>query len=141
MAQVIWNSDIDVYNTQVIPIPIARTIAKYLPISDLLNFRLISSNANKSVEESRIWVSLLKEIGLWNPNKKTKKSDDDKPITPLNCMDKSIGDPLKAKIRMLSIYKSLNQYYIDLHSSKPYDKLKIFSHFQNPEQQCKILNS
>lgn len=141
MAQVIWNSDIDVYNSQVIPISVARSIAKYLPISDLLNFRLISSNANKSVDDSRLWVSLLKEIGIWKTNKRSKKADDDKPRTALNCMDSFTGDPLKAKIRMLTIYKCLNQYYVDLHSSKPYDKLKIFSHFQNPEQQCKILNS
>lgn len=56
MAQVIWNSDIDVYNSQVIPVLVARNISKYLSVQDLLSFGQVSRNTFRTVNDPNLWV-------------------------------------------------------------------------------------
>lgn len=142
MAQVIWNSDIDVYNPQVIPIPIAKAITRHLPIPDLLNFSCVSKNTHKTVNDPRIWVSMLKEIGAWDESSRVDGEDTLPPkLDPLNCMTSKVLDPSIAKWRVIYIFKSLDSYYLDLLTNKSYDKLRIFQDFQSPEEQCKILNN
>ena len=75
MAQVIWNSDIDVYNKDVIPINIAKNIAKYLPIQDLLSFSQVSKNCHLAVTDPKLWVSMLKGMGVWQEAKQLTKQD------------------------------------------------------------------
>lgn len=142
MAQVIWNSDIDVYNPQVIPIPIARAISRYLPIPDLLTFSCVSKNANRTVNDPKLWISMLKDVGVWlNQSNLKDEKDPQSKLDPLNCMSFKTLDPLSAKRLVLGIFGCLDAYYLDLLSNKSYDKLKIFQDFQTPEEQCKILNN
>ncbi|EGV63295.1 F-box protein: endocytic membrane traffic, recycling ReCYcling 1 [Yamadazyma tenuis] len=142
MAQVIWNSDIDVYNPDVIAIPVAQGIVKYLAIADLLVFSRVSKNAYKTVNDPQIWISMLKEIGLWRKEGTNETKDiNSLKLNALNCMDQACSTPARAKKIVLGIHKSLEKFYVDLLSNKSYDKLKIFQEFQSPEEQCKILNN
>ncbi|KAK6458811.1 F-box protein: endocytic membrane traffic, recycling recycling 1 [Scheffersomyces xylosifermentans] len=147
MAQVIWNSDIDVYNPSVIPHTIARNIAKYLPIQDLLSFARASKNTYKAVNDPNLWISRLNGMGLWEsaqvPSKeKPLRTSDLKELdNPLSCLDHIYKSSKAAKIQVLKIHRCLNPYYSDLLLNKPYDRLRIFKDFQTPEEQAKILNN
>ncbi|CAH6718819.1 recyclin-1 [[Candida] jaroonii] len=142
MAQVIWNPDIDVYNSSVMPLSVAKNIAKYLPIGDILNFGAVSKNANLAIEDSTLWLTMAKSVGVWSNNpEKNIPYNDTRPFTGLDCMDGSISDPKVARSRILAIYRCLDKYYTDLLSNKSYDKLKIFQDYHTPEEQCKILNN
>ena len=93
MAQVIWNSDIDVYNKDVIPINIAKNIAKYLPIQDLLSFSQVSKNCHLAVTDPKLWVSMLKGMGVWQEAKQLTKQDikSNQKVTPLGLSKRSIN--------------------------------------------------
>lgn len=143
MAQVIWNSDIDVYNSQVIPVLVAKNISKYLSVQDLLSFGQVSRNTFKTVNDSNLWVSKLKEMGVWDrgivPNGSSiEMSGLDSPLT---CLDKVVKSPKAAKLQVRKIYRCLHPYYNDLLSHKSYNKLKIFKDFHTPEDQAKILDN
>lgn len=143
MAQVIWNSDIDVYNQDVIPVLVAQCICKYLPVQDLLSFSLISKNAYKVSNDPSLWVSKFKSMKLWDRAKEVPltKNDSRKLEDPLVCFDHIIKNPKTAKFQLLKIHKAISPYYLDLLSNKPYDNLKIFKQFKTPEDQSKILNN
>lgn len=147
MAQVIWNSDIDVYKKDVIPVNIARTIAGYLPIQDLLSFSLVSKNTNLAVNDPKLWISRLKGMDVWNTAISLSKEDIKKNIqgdylnSPLTCMDYVYKSSKNAKYQVLKIYKCLQGYYNDLLINKNYNRLKIFKHFHTPEDQSKILKN
>lgn len=143
MAQVIWNSDIDVYNSQVIPVLVAKNISKYLSVQDLLSFGQVSRNTFKTVNDSNLWVSKLKEMGVWDrgivPNGSSiEMSGLDSPLT---CLEKVVKSPKAAKLQVRKIYRCLYPYYNDLLSHKSYNKLKIFKDFHTPEDQAKILDN
>lgn len=142
MAQVVWNTDIDVYNPHVIPVTVAEGIAKYLSISDLLIFRTISKNTYLAVSDNKLWYSMIIELGLWSksPSQESDLSTATQ-TTPLNCLDTFILNINDSEQKVLEIYRHLDVYYTDLLSNKPYDRLKIFQEFQHPEDQCKILNN
>ncbi|EDK39308.2 hypothetical protein PGUG_03406 [Meyerozyma guilliermondii ATCC 6260] len=144
MSKVIWNNDIDAYNPQVMPLSVARNIAKYLPIKDLLSFAQVSRNTYKAVRNHNLWVGKLKEMNLWN----TAIDPGDGHIVlprelsnPLTCMDTIYKVPKLARSQVISIYKALATYYYDLASNKPYDKLKLFKDFTTPQQQSLILRN
>lgn len=147
MAQVIWNADIDVYNPQVIPSPIARNVAKYLSIPDLLLFSKVSRNAYKAANDPLTWIARLKAMELWDsaeipPKDRPLKSSDFHNLdNPLLCLDKIYRTSKGAKIQVLKIHKSLSPYYNDIQLNKPYDRLRIFKDFQSPEDQAKILSN
>lgn len=143
MAQVIWNPDIDVYDTHVIPLPVAENIAKYLCVQDLLAFGEVSRNTRKTVDNPKLWVSKLKEMGLWDNAYPTseKRRINLNDLNPLTCMNEIIKSTKAAKVQVLKIYKCLNSYYSDLILHKPYDKLNIFKDFQTPEDQATILTN
>ena len=143
MAQVIWNSDIDVYNSQVIPVLVAKNISKYLSVQDLLSFGQVSRNTFKTVNDSNLWVSKLKEMGVWDQGvipsgSKVEMNGLDSPLT---CLDKVVKSPKAAKLQVRKIYRCLYPYYSDLLSHKSYNKLKIFKDFHTPEDQAKILDN
>ncbi|CAD1811851.1 Exocyst complex component Sec10 family protein [Candida parapsilosis] len=147
MAQVIWNTDIDVYNRTVIPLSIARSIANYLPIQDLLSFSLISKNAHEAVNDPTLWVSILKEMGVWDHARQVTKEDIRKNAkmpyldSPLTCLDYVYRSLKNAKYQTLKIHKCLFRYYNDLLVTKSYDNLKLLKDFQTPEDQAKILTN
>lgn len=140
MAQVIWNPDIDVYNSSVIPLSVAKNIAKYLPIGDILSFGAVSKNTNLACKDHNLWLTMARSVGIWS-NNPDSPYDISTVFTELNCMDVPVLDPKIARSRILGIYKCLDNYYTDLLSNKSYDKLKIFQNYQTPEEQCKILNN
>ncbi|KAK6462981.1 F-box protein: endocytic membrane traffic, recycling recycling 1 [Scheffersomyces coipomensis] len=145
MANLLWNSDIDVYNTEVIPLSVAEGIAKYLPVQDLLTFARVSKNTYKSVNNPKLWVSKLKSLQVWNSAISLKQEDlaDPKALNyldnPLHCLDKVVKSSKMAKLQVLKIHRSLWPYYKDLLSNKPFDRLLIFKDFETPEDQAKIL--
>ncbi|KAF6069691.1 Exocyst complex component Sec10 family protein [Candida albicans] len=151
MAQVIWNSDIDVYNKDVIPINIAKNIAKYLPIQDLLSFSQVSKNCHLAVTDPKLWVSMLKGMGVWQEAKQLTKQDiksNQKSNTPggylndpLTCMDYIYRSNKNAKYQVIKIYKCLHEFYNDLLIQQNYNRLKIFKRFQTPQDQVKILKN
>lgn len=143
MAQVIWNSDIDVYNSQVIPVLVARNISKYLSVQDLLSFGQVSRNTFRTVNDPNLWVSKLKDMGVWEHGimPSSQKIELYGLDNPLVCLDKVVKSPKVAKLQVRKIYRCLYPYYNDLLSHKPYNKLKIFKDFQTPEDQAKILDN
>ncbi|KAI5964172.1 RCY1 [Candida pseudojiufengensis] len=147
MAQVIWNSDIDVYNKDVIPTSIAKNIANYLPIRDLLSFGLISKNTYEAVNDPKIWISFLKIMDVWNKaipiTKDEIRQNPKMPYleNPLTCLDYIFRSSKNAKYQTLKIHKCLSKYYYELLINKGYDKLRIFKDFQTPEEQAKILSN
>lgn len=72
MSKVLWNSDIDVYNSQVIPLSIARNICKNLSIPDLITFAAVSRNTYRLVNDNELWVSKFKTMGIWDKAKEPK---------------------------------------------------------------------
>lgn len=147
MAQVVWNSDIDVYNLDVMPFLVAKEIASYLPIQDLLSFAKVSRNTNRAVNQSALWISRLREMGVWdNATQITKDQLRKNPRmtyleSPLSCLDYVYKSNKNAKYQMLKIHCCLHPYYNDLLLNKSYDKLRIFKDFQTPEDQAKLLTN
>ncbi|CUM68280.1 uncharacterized protein PRCAT00006002001 [Priceomyces carsonii] len=147
MSQVIWNSDIDVYNPQVIPSSVAKCISKYLSITDLLSFALVSKNTYKTVNDPNLWISKLRELGVWNNKDSILSAEELKKIdfswseNPLTCFDRCISSPKVAKFQVLKINNSLLPYYRDFYINKPFNRLKIFKVYHTPEEQAKILNN
>lgn len=144
MAQVIWNSDIDVYDPKVIPVLVARNIACYLNVQDLVEFAQVSRNTWKVVNDANLWVRKLQEMEVW-ANAETKEG----PVArsqlneshPLRCFDGIVKNKKAAKYQVLQIHRALWPYYSDLQSNKPYEQLRIFLEFQTPEQQLAILQN
>lgn len=147
MAQVIWNTDIDVYDPKVIPVLVAHNIARYLCIQDLVSFALVSKNTYKTVNDPNLWISKLKDMEVWDsgvsipPGKSLSSIDFSQLSDPLLCFDKIIKSPKAAKYQVLKIHACMIDYYTDLQSNKPYDQLKLFKEFQTPEDQAKILSN
>lgn len=148
MAQVLWNSDIDVYNKDKIPLPIARRIAGYLPVKDLLSFSLVSRNTFEAASDPKLWVSLLKALGAWSSAKpltkeviKQKNQKMDYLDDPLRCLDYVYRSPKNARYQVLKIHKCLAPFYYDIVGNKSYDKLRIFKEYQTPEEQAKLLTN
>lgn len=146
MAHVLWNSDIDVYNPQVIPLLVARNISLYLDIPDLLLFSLTSRNAHKAVNDPQLWVLKLKAIGVWNIARQATKeelrhADFSLLDNPLTCFESIYKVPRIAKYQVLKITKCLQEYYQELQLNVPYERLKIFKNFHTPQDQAKILSN
>lgn len=146
MAHVLWNSDIDVYNPQVIPLPVARTLALYLTIPDLLLFSLTSRNAHKAASEPQLWVLKLSAMGVWDqaivvPKEKLRHIDFSALDNPLTCLDSIYKTPRIAKYQVLKVWKCLDNYYRDLQLNVPYERLKVFKSFHTPQEQAKMLTN
>lgn len=138
MAQVLWNSDIDVYNRAVMPLPVARSIAWYLDIPDLQAFAQLSRNTHKAATDAELWVSRLEAMGVWRSARAHKlKSDWD----ALTCLDRIVKEPKVAKIQVLRIWKCLHEYYDDFSHNVAYERLKLFKHFHTPQQQARVLRN
>ncbi|CAI5759938.1 unnamed protein product [Candida verbasci] len=147
-SSILWNSDINVYDKDIIPLSIAKTIAAYLSIQDLLTFSLVSRNSHKAINDPKIWVSMLKTMEVWQHAIPITKDDLKKNNSkieylenPLTCLDFVYKSSKNAKYQILKIHKNLYPYYSDLLVNKSYNKLKIFKDFQTPEDQAKILNN
>lgn len=146
MAQVLWNSDIDVYNPKVIPVSVAENISWYLDIPDLLLFALTSRNAYKAVNDPRLWVLKLNAMGVWNLAFPVKKEDRAQLSfellqSPLTCLNHIYKVPRIAKFQVLKIRACLIDYYLDLLLNVPYEKLKIFKNFHSPKDQAQMLTN
>ncbi|CAH2351225.1 recyclin-1 [[Candida] railenensis] len=149
MSQVIWNADIDVYNPQVIPLSVARSIAKCLDIQDLIAFSQVSKNTYKAVKDPHLWISKLKLMSVWDtafiPEKgspfNAKQFLSENFHNSLTCFDTIAKSPKLAQMQVILIHKCLQSYYIDLRSNKPYEKLKIFKDFTTPIEQAKIFQN
>ncbi|ODV81642.1 uncharacterized protein CANTADRAFT_24510 [Suhomyces tanzawaensis NRRL Y-17324] len=149
MAQVIWNTDIDVYNPDVIPVLVAKAIAGFLPIQDLLSFGQVSRNTYRTVSDPEVWVARLRAMKVWQ-TAQVPRDGHGRPLTPgeihdlenpLICVNSVVKIPKLAQFQLLKIHKSLYPYYVDLLGNKSYDQLKIFKDFTTPEDQAKILNN
>lgn len=143
MAQVIWNNDIDVYNHDVMPASIAKRILRHLPIPDLIAFSMVSKNTNKAYHDPQLWVGKLQQMGLWElatvpKNKQISLKPLDDPLTGLDHIFRS---PKAARLQVLRLYRSLVPYYHDLAHNQGFDNLKIFSLFDTPEDQARILRN
>lgn len=142
----LWNSDIDVYNPQVIPLPVARTLALYLDIPDLLLFSLTSKNAHKAASEPQLWVLKLRAMGVWEnaqmvPKEKLRHLDFSPLDNPLTCLDSIYKVPRIAKYQVLKISRCLIDFYRDLRLNVPYERLKVFKSFHTPQEQAKMLTN
>lgn len=146
MAQVIWNADIDVYNPLVIPLLVAKTIAWFLDVPDLLLFSKISRNTYKAVNDPQLWIDKLDKMGVWQTGLLARRDElvglkfewlDD----PLTCLERIYKIPKIAKYQVLRIRRSLHIFYADLQENVPYEKLKLFKSFHTPQEQSKILSN
>ncbi|QEL61562.1 hypothetical protein CJJ09_003709 [Candidozyma auris] len=146
MAQVIWNADIDVYNPSVIPLSVAKTIAWFLDVPDLLSFSKISRNTYKAVNDPQLWIDKLDKMGVWQTGLLARREElvgskfewlDD----PLTCLERIYKIPKIAKYQVLRIRRSLHIFYADLQENVPYEKLKLFKSFHTPQEQSKILSN
>ncbi|GEQ66930.1 hypothetical protein JCM33374_g593 [Metschnikowia sp. JCM 33374] len=146
MAQVLWNTDIDVYDEKVIPVSVARTISWYLEIPDLLSFSLVSKNAYKAVRDPALWVSKLHRMGVWDdgldvPKEGISACDFESLSNPLLCLSHIYKVPKLARFQMLKIRTSLKNYYNDLQLNVAYNHLKIFTNYHTPQDQARILSN
>lgn len=147
MSQVIWNSDIDVYDHNVMALSVAANIARYLDIPDLISFGKVSRNTHKVVNSPAIWISRFEALGLWElavvPAAKTFISAQDLVhlSDPLTCFDRVLRYPKLAQLQMIRIYKSLHPYYSEILMRKLYDTLGIFKDYLLPKDQAKLLNN
>lgn len=146
MAQVVWNSDIDVYNPHVIPISVAECISWYLDIPDLLLFALTSRNAYKAVNDPRLWVLKLKAMGVWDKAAVSTKeelmnSNFELLHSPLTCLSLIYKVPRISKFQVLKVRSCLFEYYKDLLRNIEYEKLKIFKNFHSPQDQARLLTN
>ncbi|CAK7897042.1 recyclin-1 [[Candida] anglica] len=147
MAQVIWNSDIDVYNPQVMPVSVAENITRYLNVQDLISFARVSKNTYKTVHNPSLWVHKLKQLTCWEdaiiPERdfKPKEFLMENFNNPLTCLDTIVKLPKLARFQILKIYKCLQPYYGDLLSNQAYEKLRMFKDFRTPADQAKILQN
>lgn len=146
MARVLWNSDIDVYNTKVMPLPVARNISLYLDIPDLIRFALVSKNANRAASDPKLWVRKLDKMEVWDHAIELKPEElrtcsFEHFKDPLTCLSKVYKEPRIAKIQLLYIRRALDGYYKDLQSNLAYDRLKVFKNFHSPEDQARILSN
>lgn len=146
MARVLWNSDIDVYNTAVMPLPVARGISKYLDIPDLLQFAFVSKNANRAASDSKLWVKKLDLMGVWESGvelslEESKSCTFEQFNDPLLCLSRIYKVPRLAKIQLLHIRRCLDEYYKDLQSNVAFERLKVFKNFHTPEDQARILTN
>ncbi|PVH15695.1 uncharacterized protein CXQ87_003541 [Candidozyma duobushaemuli] len=146
MAQVIWNADIDVYNPSVMPLPVAKTIAWFLDVPDLLQFAKTSKNTYRAANDPQLWISKLKKMGLWQNGVEASReelagSKFEWLDNPLTCCDKIYKIPKIAKFQILRIRRSLHRFYADLQSNLPYERLKLFKTFQSPQEQAKMLSN
>lgn len=146
MARVLWNSDIDVYNSKVIPLPVARSIASYLDIPDLLRFAFVSKNANKAYSDPKLWIQKLRSMGVWEnaeefPIEKLRACSLEQLDDPLRCFSRIYKVPKLAKLQVLHIRGCLDVYYKDLQSNLPFDRLKVFKNFHSPEDQAHLLSN
>lgn len=143
MARVLWNSDIDVYNPKVIPIPVASAIAWHLDIPDLLLFALTSRNAHKAAHDPTLWVLKLRRMGVWELGVPTGDTQPqfDTFSSPSQCLLTIYKLPRLARFQVLQIYRCLHEYYADLQSNLPYERLKIFKHFHTPHEQAQMLTN
>lgn len=146
MAQVLWNTDIDVYNEKVIPVSVARSISWYLEIPDLLLFSLVSKNAYKAVRDPALWVQKLKRMGVWDGAKEIPKEgasacDFESLMDPLYCLSNIYKIPKLARFQMLKIRTCLKDYYNDLLLNVAYNQLRIFTKYHTPQDQAKLLSN
>lgn len=146
MAQVVWNSDIDVYNPHVIPIYVATCISEYLDIPDLLLFALTSRNAHKAVNDPRLWVRKLRAMGVWDKatictKEELLNSKFELFQSPLTCFSVIYKIPRIAKFQVLKIRSCISEYYQDLQRNTEYEKLKIFKNFHSPQDQARLLTN
>lgn len=146
MAHVLWNSDIDVYNTQVIPLLVARNLALYLAIPDILLFSLTSKNAHKAANEPQLWTLKLRAMGVWSNARVVSKdeirnADFSLLNNPLTCFSSIYQELRVAKFQVLKISKCLQKYYEDLQLNVPYERLRVFKNFHTPQDQAKMLSN
>lgn len=146
MAHVLWNSDIDVYNPQVIPLLVARTLALYLDIPELLLFSLTSKNAHKAANDHQLWTLKLKAMGVWDnarvvSKEEVRHADFSSLDNPLTCFNSIYKTPRVAKYQVLKISKCLQSYYEELQLSVPYERLGVFKNFHTPQDQSKMLSN
>lgn len=146
MAQVVWNSDIDVYNPHVIPISVAECISWFLDIPDLLLFALTSRNAYKAVNDPRLWILKLKAMGVWDSaivatKEELVRSKFELLQSPLTCLSHIYKVPRIAKFQVLKVRSCLFEFYHDLLRNIEYEKLKIFKNFHSPQHQARVLTN
>lgn len=146
MARVLWNSDIDVYNSKVMPLPVARSISSHLDIPELLRFASVSKNANRAASDPKLWVKKLQLMGVWDTAEEIdlgdiKDCNFDHFNDPLMCLSRIYKVPKLAKVQLLHIRRCLDVYYKDLQSNLAFDRLKVFKNFLSPEDQARILSN
>ncbi|OBA22186.1 hypothetical protein METBIDRAFT_77647 [Metschnikowia bicuspidata var. bicuspidata NRRL YB-4993] len=146
MAQVLWNTDIDVYNEKVIPLSVARSISRYLEIPDLLQFSLVSKNAYKAVRDPALWVLKLRMMGVWDDgieilNDEISDCNLEHLLNPLLCLSRIYKHPKLARFQMLKIRTCLKQYYNDLQQNVAYNHLKVFTNYHSPQDQARLLSN
>lgn len=144
MAQVLWNLDIDVYNPQVIPLPVARKIARYLDIKDVLLFSRTLRNCYKAANDPELWIRKLRAMNAWDKapvatKEQLLKKKFAELSNPLTCLDAVYRVPKIAKFQVLKIRDCLEPFYADLRNNVPYERLKIFKLYETPQEQAKIL--
>ncbi|CAK9435345.1 uncharacterized protein LODBEIA_P56900 [Lodderomyces beijingensis] len=130
----------------VIPSAIARRIASFLPVRDLLVFGLVSRSAYEATLEPRLWVSLLQKMGVWDNavalSKETIRGGHlDYLGDPLTCLDYVYRSAKNARYQVLKIHRALGVYYYDLVGCNSYDRLRIFQDFHTPEEQMRMLKN
>lgn len=146
MAQVLWNLDIDVYNPQVIPLPVAKKIARFLDINDVLLFSRTLRNCYKAANDPELWIRKLRAMNAWDrapvaTKEQLLKKQFLELSNPLICLDSVYKVPKIAKFQVLKIRDCLEPFYADLRNNVPYDRLKIFKLYETPQEQAKILRS
>ncbi|EGW31997.1 uncharacterized protein SPAPADRAFT_152318 [Spathaspora passalidarum NRRL Y-27907] len=145
MPNLLWNSDIEVYNPEAIPYSVAQCIVQYLAIPDLITFSHVSRNCQRAVNDPQVWVSLLRSLGVWDNaiiiNKETIQKNPDVMRfldDPLTCVDYIYKSRRNAKYQMLKIHRCLYPYYKDIRS-KSFNDLKMLKQYNTPMDQYKML--
>lgn len=144
MARVVWNSDIDVYNEKVMPVPVARAICLYLGVEDLLLFLLVSRNTARAARDPARWVSKLQAMSAWpagGAGSEAMAWDLLPRVTALTCFDGIVAVPRLARPQVLQIRALLQRLYGELTEDVPYNRLHIFTEYHTPGEQAQLLTN
>lgn len=122
------------------PFSVARSMLWYLDVPALLRFLAVSRNCHQAVEDPTLWILKLKSMGAWHSSGELSLPSE-LTIDPLSCFDGISASPRAARSHVLRIRRCLQPFYSDLQSNSPYNQLRLFKTYHNPQDQARLLSN